>query len=265
MSILGEDIYNFLNDFAPLSIAESQDNSGLQVGNLKNSVTGILLTVDVTLEAIKKAKNLKSNLIISHHPLIFSPLYQVSVTHPKGELVYELIKNDITLLSWHTPLDKIKDGVSEAIVRELGYQGSDFVVSQELDGEKYGFGRVVYLEKSIKLQDLAKKLQSAINDWVMIVGEEDSLISSFAVCGGSGAFLIQKVKEKGISTLVTSDVKYHTAKDCELEGFNLVLMDHSVGESLVLKYLKTKLEVFTDFDVPVTLHLEKSPFKLINK
>ena len=264
MSLKAEDIYNFLNNWSPLNIQESQDNSGLQIGDLNAEVKGILLCVDVTQKAIEFAKKHELNLIISHHPLIFNPLYKISKQDPFGNLIFQIIKANITVFSWHTPLDKVKDGVSEAILNKIGYKGIDFVIKTELNGEIFGLGRVVYLEKSIKLQELVNKIKKAFNSWVMLVGEEETQISNFAVCGGSGSFLIKELKKLQVNTLITSDVKYHLAKECEVSGFNLILIDHAVGESAVLEVLETKLSEFVkDTNIPIKTFYEKSPYKIL--
>ncbi len=263
MSLRVEDIYNYLDNLAPLKIQEPQDNSGLQLGSLSSEVKGILLTVDITKGVVDFAKAKGLNLIISHHPLLFNPLKCIDIDTPKGRLIQSLLSANITVLSWHTPLDKVEVGVSEAIVRALGFEGRDFITKQEVNGKIYGLGRVVYLEKSIKLQDLAKKLKSATQSWVMLVGEADSSISSFGVCGGSGSFLISELKALGINTLITSDVKYHTAKDCEEEGFNLLIIDHGVSESMVLVELERRLKGVFDPQFDVVIYREKSPFKIL--
>jgi len=208
MSLLVKDFYNFLETLAPLQIAEIQDNNGLQIGSFLTPVSGVLLTVDVSKETISYALNKKLNLIISHHPLIYKPITSIIKEDYKGNLIHSLIKENLNLISWHTPLDKISDGVSEAFIKALNLEGSDFILKEK--NENFGLGRVVYLKKSIKLQDLAKKIGDLIDSWVMVVGDLETEIDSFGFCGGSGAFLKEKLKDLGIKTLITSDVKYHT-------------------------------------------------------
>ena len=265
MSLKAEDIYNFLNNWSPLNIQDPQDNSGLQIGDLSIKVKGILLCIDVTQKAIDFAKNHNLNLIISHHPLIFHPLKRISSEDFIGNLILQLVKSDITLLSWHTPLDKVEDGVSEAILNKIGFKGNDFIVkTEQINNRIFGIGRVVYLEKSIKLQELANKIKEAFNSWVMVVGEEDTQIESFAVCGGSGSFLINELQKLKINTFITSDVKYHLAKECEALGFNLILIDHAVGESAVLEVLEKKLSEFLkNKNIAIKTYFEKSPYKIL--
>ncbi len=263
MSLLVKNIYEFLENLAPLYIAESKDNNGLQVGSYNNFVSGILLTIDVTKSAILYALKMSLNLIVSHHPLIFSPLFNIIKENPKGELIHLLIKHDLNLISWHTPLDKITDGVSEAFIKALKFESSDFILKEEKFNQVFGLGRVVYLKKSIKLQDLAKRISQIIDSWIMVVGDLDSSIDSFGFCGGSGAFLKDELKKLGVYTLITSDVKYHTAKDSLEEGFNFIILDHAVSESFILPILKEKIQN-TFKNIPVEIYKEPSPYKIFN-
>jgi len=263
MPLLVKDFYNLLETLAPLQIAEVQDNNGLQIGSFLNPVSGVLLTVDVSKEAVSYALEKKLNLIISHHPLIYKPITSIIKDDYKGSLIYSLIKSDLNLISWHTPLDKISDGVSEAFIKALNLEGSDFILKEK--NEIFGLGRVVYLKKSIKLQDLAKKIKELINSWIMVVGDPETEIDSFGFCGGSGAFLKEKLKSLGINTLITSDVKYHTAYEAFEEGFNFIIIDHGISESFVLPFLKEKIQEFlktNQADLPIEIFKNKSPYKI---
>ncbi|WP_028840639.1 Nif3-like dinuclear metal center hexameric protein [Thermodesulfobacterium hveragerdense] len=266
MSLKTRDFYNFLNQLAPLNIAEPQDNNGLQVGSFEDEVCGVLLVVDLTSKAIDYALGNQLNLIISHHPFIFKPLTQIIKEDPKGHLIYRLIQEKINLISWHTPLDKIEEGVSEAVIRALNLKGERFISLQEKNQKVFGLGRVVYLKKSIKLQDLAKKLGKVLKSWVMVVGDLETPIKAFGVCGGSGAFLKDELKNLGINTLITSDVKYHVAKDSLEEGFNFIVVDHGVAEGLVLDWLKTSLVKFITsykLNLKIEIFREPSPYQIL--
>ncbi|RKX60064.1 MAG: Nif3-like dinuclear metal center hexameric protein [Thermodesulfobacteriota bacterium] len=262
MSVSVKEIWEFLENLAPSQIAESQDNIGLQIGCYSDKIKGILLSVDPSLKAINYAIKNKLNLIITHHPLFYKPVYSIIKETVQGEKIYQVIHNHLNIISWHTPLDKIENGVSEAIIKALGYKGKDFI----LKNENYGLGRLVYLKRSIKLKNLAKKIKKVLHSWVMIVGNEEEEINAFGVCGGSCSFLKEKLKSIGINTLITSDVKYHTAKDAQEEGFNFIIVDHGISESFILDYLKDELlKLFNSekIQIPIIIFKENSPYKII--
>jgi len=114
------EITAFFEKHIPLQFQENYDNSGLQFGNLSNVVQGVLLCIDVTEDVVKEAVNLNCNLIISHHPLIFSGLkYLRGTTYVERALIMA-IKNDIAIYSIHTNIDNFSDGVNKKICEKLG-------------------------------------------------------------------------------------------------------------------------------------------------
>lgn len=122
-----KEVFEYLENWVPKGIAWDRDNVGLQVGDSNLETEGILLTLDITLDAIEKALKEKCNLIISHHPLIFNPLNRIDLQTLKGELINLAIKNELTIYSAHTNLDFSKDGVSFSLAKRLGLQKITFL------------------------------------------------------------------------------------------------------------------------------------------
>jgi dinuclear metal center YbgI/SA1388 family protein len=114
------DIINCIEDFAPLFYQESYDNSGLQIGNFQQEVTGVLLCVDVTEEVIDEAKTNGVNLIISHHPLIFGGLKKVNGSNYIERAIIKAVRADIAIYACHTNVDNINPGVSFKMADKLG-------------------------------------------------------------------------------------------------------------------------------------------------
>ena len=107
---------------APLSLQESYDNSGLSVGNVDTDVKGILVSLDCTEEVIDEALSLNCNLIVTHHPLIFSPLKKITGSNYVEKCVIKAIQNNIAIYSSHTNLDNITTGVNGKIAEKLKLQ-----------------------------------------------------------------------------------------------------------------------------------------------
>src|SRR5699024_3316386 len=99
------DIFNWMETWAPLTLAYDWDNVGLQIGSKTNAVKKVLVTLDVSEAVVDEAIEKQANLIISHHPLLFKPLKRVDVNKPKGRIVQKLLQHDITVYSAHTNLD----------------------------------------------------------------------------------------------------------------------------------------------------------------
>ncbi|MGA8263310.1 MAG: Nif3-like dinuclear metal center hexameric protein [Ignavibacteriaceae bacterium] len=124
------EIFKYLENWAPKEIAWKNDNVGLQVGSASREVENIILCLEVNMQVIEQAIKKKCNLIISHHPLIFHPLKKIDVGRNKDSVIIEkLIKNDITLYSAHTNLDFTKDGVSFELAKKLKLQNIKFLAN----------------------------------------------------------------------------------------------------------------------------------------
>jgi dinuclear metal center YbgI/SA1388 family protein len=120
MSVKVKEIIDALERFAPLPLQESYDNAGLQVGLTEAEVSGALLCLDVTEEVVREAIDLGCNLIVSHHPVLFRGLKQVSDATQVQRIVRMAIQNDIAIYSAHTNLDKAEDGVNYQMAERLG-------------------------------------------------------------------------------------------------------------------------------------------------
>ena len=120
-----KDIVNHLHKIANPALAYDWDNVGFQLGDAEAEVKKILLTLDVTENAIKKAIKEKVDLIISHHPFIFRPIK--NITNP---LYLKLIKNDISVFCAHTNLDVIKKGVNYALAEKFGLKNLEFLSAE---------------------------------------------------------------------------------------------------------------------------------------
>ncbi len=111
---------HFLEELCPLEYQESYDNCGMITGNKENQITGVLLCLDSTEVVLKEAVKLKCNMVIAHHPIIFSPLKKLTgKTYSERALIYA-IKNDLCIYAMHTNLDNIRMGVNNKIAEKIG-------------------------------------------------------------------------------------------------------------------------------------------------
>ena len=117
-----KDITNYLEKIAPLSYQESYDNSGLITGNKENELTGVLITLDTIEEVIEEAVEKGTNLIISHHPVIFKGLKKITGRNYVERSIIKAIKNDIAVYAIHTNLDNVHTGVNAMLCEKLNLQ-----------------------------------------------------------------------------------------------------------------------------------------------
>lgn len=118
------EIITVIESFAPPAYQESYDNSGLQVGHPDTEVTGVLLTLDITEDVIDEAVAKGCNMIIAHHPIIFSGLKRLSGRSYVERVVERAIRKDVILYAAHTNLDNARAGVNAIIAEKLGLQNT---------------------------------------------------------------------------------------------------------------------------------------------
>lgn len=127
-----KEITSYLESLFPLSYQESYDNSGLIIGDHQRECTGVLVTLDVTEAVVEEAISRGVNLIVAHHPLIFSGLKKLNSSGYVGRTVISAIKNDIAVYALHTNMDNVQEGVNGRIADRLS------LVNRRILSEKAG-------------------------------------------------------------------------------------------------------------------------------
>lgn len=115
-----KEIIDILEQWAPLAYQESYDNGGLLVGNPNTEVSSALITLDCTEEVIDEAVRENCQLIIAHHPIIFSGLKKLTGRNYVERTIIKAIKNDIAIYAIHTNLDNVHTGVNQMMAEKLG-------------------------------------------------------------------------------------------------------------------------------------------------
>jgi dinuclear metal center YbgI/SA1388 family protein len=114
-----KEITSIFEEFAPLTLQESYDNSGLIIGSPEQEITGILLTIDVTEEVVDEAIDKNANLIIAHHPFIFSGLKKITGNSYIERTAIKAIKHNVAIYAAHTNIDAVHNGVNKKIAEKL--------------------------------------------------------------------------------------------------------------------------------------------------
>ncbi len=201
------EIIDALERFAPLPLQDDYDNSGLQVGTTQAEASGALLCLDVTLDVIHEAIEKGCNLIVSHHPILFRPLKQLTDTDSNGLIVMEAVKNGITLYASHTNLDNASGGVSMRMAQIM-----ELTECRPLEdcGNGNGAGIVGEFSGTIKEQELLEMVRDRFHTGCLRHnGTIAHPIKRVALCGGAGAFLIDKAISAGADAFITGEISYH--------------------------------------------------------
>jgi len=116
------EVINYLEAIAPPNLQEDYDNSGLLVGNKDKKVNGILICLDSTEQIIDEAIEKGCNLVIAHHPIVFSGLKKFTASNYIEKTIIKAIKNDINIYAFHTNLDNLINGVNSKLANLLELQ-----------------------------------------------------------------------------------------------------------------------------------------------
>ena len=220
-----QNIFDFLNNEFPVDTACGFDNVGTLVGDRKKTVTKAVVALDCTMPVINKAVENGCELIITHHPVIFNGLKSVL----DDTLVFEIIKNGLSVISMHTNLDQGDGGVNDALCNAIGLKKVEIVEAPD----KY------LLKKGeispLSADDFAKHLKNTLNYPVKYVGE--GVIKNVLVCSGSGAQYHTLCKANSCDALVTADVRHNNFLDAAQNGVALYDCGHFNTEVVVIKPL----------------------------
>jgi dinuclear metal center YbgI/SA1388 family protein len=221
----------------PISGAEDWDRPGLATGDPKQTISKVLLTVDVTAKVLEEAKAKGCELVVSHHPLLLKGVNFLAENQLKGELISFAIRNSIALYSAHTNADIVVDGVSDVLAQLIGIQDAKPLLAT---GPSVGHGRIGNLKKPLKLSELAQQVSALLpktNAPVKVAGPLDAVIEKVAVVGGAGDSFIEDAKRLAADCLITSDLRHHVSLDAVTDPsrpLSLIDVSHYAAESLWL-------------------------------
>lgn len=253
--------------FNPKS-AEEWDNVGLLIGNENMEIKKILFCLDLTMKAIDESIDRGANLIISHHPAMFSGIKKITSETIQGKKILKLIENKIAVYSAHTNLDFAMNGLNDFIFSKLELDGNVEVhnefeyedynhIKNSIEKHRAGTSRIKYLNKSMKLSELVDIIKEKLGlDFVRYVGNKDSYINRIGLVTGGGSSFMNEVKEK-IDVFLTGDLRHHEALDTLEEGGMLIDIGHYESEYLFSDLMEREMskffhgEMIKFFDEPI--------------
>lgn len=262
-------ITSYLESIAPLSLQEEYDNSGLIIGDGETEVLGALICLDCTEAVVDEAIKKNYNLIIAHHPIVFSGLKKITGKNYVQRVVLKAIQNKIAIYAIHTNLDNVFQGVNKKICDKLGLEKCKILAVKPPSPQGEGLGlpagqagmrrgevgagmigilskpmtEIAFLNK-VKKVFCTKTQNVASLRHTALLGKK---VSKIAVCGGSGSFLLNAAIEAKADVFVTADFKYHQFFDADNK---VVIADIGHYESeqftkeLIRDLLKQKFPIF---------------------
>lgn len=246
-----KELYDYLDSVFPFDLQESYDNSGLLVENMTMDCRRVLLSLDITEQAVLEAEEKGADVIISHHPVIFSPRKRISRFDP----VYRLISANIAAICMHTNVDIAKGGTNGAILKKLS---SRFGINGEPEpfedlGGGNGLGWILELSESVSPEELAKAVKEMFGcEYVRMSADGAATVKRLAFCSGSGGSLLGLALAKGCDALITGDVKHDVWIEANNRHITLLDCGHFHTENPVLWELRRVIEErFPQLDVEI--------------
>ena len=251
-----KDIISVIEEFAPLFLQENWDNSGLCIGSPEDSVSSVLLGLDCTPELVDEAISCGADMIVTHHPLIFSGLKKISPEDKVGEAVIKAIKAGISIYAAHTSADKVIAGVSGAMAARLGLK--DVAILDE-DGDGTGLGVVGNLPEAMAAEDVIRLVKDRFGLKAMRASRPvDGMIERIALCGGSGGSLIKAARRSGAQLYISGDISYHNF--FTEDGFMIMDIGHYESEIEIVDILFSLIKKnFPTFAVRITQNINSNP------
>lgn len=232
------EIAELMETLSPVRYACDWDNVGMDVGRRDNEIKKILVTLDISDEAVDKAVAIKADMIISHHPLIFKGIKKVNESDIVGRRILTMAENHINCYCMHTNFDCV-GGMAELAADRIGLQ--DCIVLEEVcEGE--GIGRVGFLKHDMSVKELCSMVKEQFSlDKVALYGNEDEIVKKVAICPGSGKDEIELALLKGAKAIITGDVSYHYGIDSVAKGINVIDAGHYGIEHIFIDKIKSYL------------------------
>lgn len=228
-------IMDWIEERYPVSYAEDWDNVGLITGRDDKEVAAVFLALDLTDETLAEAVEAGADLIITHHPMIFSGIKKVNNQSALGRRMLSLIQKDISYYAMHTNYDVM--GMADLSAAYLQLSGTEVLsVTEETKDKKEGFGRVGMLPGPMTLKECALFVKTQLKlAEVKVYGDLNQRILRAAVCTGSGKSMVSDAIAKGADVYVTGDVDHHTGIDGVAEGLAIIDAGHYGTEYIFME------------------------------
>lgn len=245
-------IQKFENRF-PKILAENWDNVGLILGHKDKNIKKILVCLDVTENVVDKAIFEKVDLIVSHHPLIFSGQKTILGDNFLGKKILKLIENNISVYGAHTNVDSADGGLNDYVLEKMNFNG------EKLDFELKPL-RYFELDEYTNIEDIIYRIKEnlKIENVRLARSYRKNKIKKIAITTGAGDSFISEVIENKVDLFITGDLKHHISLDSIESGIHLLDIDHYGSEKLVsdlfekvIKEIDSNIEVinFNDKEI----------------
>ena len=244
-------VIQFLEEFAPPSLAAEWDNVGLLIGDRSRQVQRIMTCLTVTPASVAEAIDQQVDLIVTHHPVLFRPTKRITTDTLEGRLLWNLMSSGISVYSPHTAFDSTRGGINEQLAEGLGLTDIRPLIESSVEEPEVGTGRMGQFKTSGTLGDLIAAAKGFLNvQSLQVLGDATRPVRGVAIACGSGGEFMQTAADAGCNCLVTGEARFHTCLEAEALGLALILTGHYASERFAVERLsETLARKFADLTV----------------
>ncbi len=250
------DLVAQIDQIFPFALAEAWDKVGLLLGDPDALVKGVVVTLDVTDRTIELCEMNQANLIVAHHPLIFSPLSTLREDIAEQSLIRTLIQKDIAVLALHTNLDAASGGTADCLADALDLPEQNRLVFLPVmaespldletlgtDQQDTGHGRVIELLEPMDSRELKERVRNSLeSSGVRQNSDALALVHRLAIFPGSfDESWVDRLVDLEIDAIVTGELKHHVGLKLALRGIIALDAGHDVSERVVLPNLAHRI------------------------
>ncbi len=251
-----QEIIDKLDSRSPIGSALDWDNVGLLVGDSAKEVKSIYIALDATDEAISHAIDKGADMLLTHHPLIFSGMKRITADDFIGRRVMSLIQNDIAYVAFHTNFDVF--GMGDIAADALGIRNTEPLDETE---EDEGIGRIGDIGKAVTLRKLAEETKKAFDiSYVNVYGDLSSDVCRIAISPGSGKSEIDVAVEKGADVLITGDIGHHDGIDAVAKGIFVIDAGHYGIEHI---FIDDMAEYLSELGINIYKEEIRNPYEVV--
>lgn len=230
------EIADFLQEFAPLRLAESWDNVGLLVGDPARQIERIMTCLTITRQTALEAIDDGAELIVAHHPLPFRPVKRITTATTDGEILWRLIGNQVAVYSPHTAFDSAAGGMNQRLAELLGLANIQPLIAPPGEAEQtattpVGTGRQGILSEPRTLDALSALVKERLGiPGLHRVGRATDKVSRVGIVCGSAGELLPAAIAAGCEVVLSGEMRFHSCLEAEAAGVGLLLVGHYASE-----------------------------------
>ena len=232
--MLCRDLIRTIENTYPKENAMEWDNVGLLVGRYNKDIQKVYVALDATDDVIAQAIQWGADLLVTHHPMLFSPMKQVTDEDLVGQRILKLVQHDISCYAMHTNYDVLR-------MADLSSQILGLKVTSALD--ENGIGRVGNLEKTMTVLECCELVKEKFHlEAVKVYGNLEQSVTNVAISPGSGKHMSEFAIAKGADVFVTAEIDHHEGIDANAEGLAIIDAGHYGLEHIFIRDMVEFLE-----------------------